>query len=447
MSSRTTTVYSEALPPSDSRLRCQVVVIDGPDAGRAATLGTTEAEIVIGTAPDCDLVLTDERVSARHLAVAAASGRFRVRDLDSKNGSLYEGSRITAAVVPIGATIKLGRSFVRIQPQPRVLDIEPSQSRRFGELVAESLAMREVFAVLELAAQSEVTVLLEGETGTGKELAARAIHDESARRKGPFVAVDCGALPENLLDSELFGHVRGAFTGAARSRAGAFVRAHGGTIFLDELGSVPEAVQARLLRVLEERKVKPVGADEERAIDVRVIAASRHDLETRIAEGVFRSDLYYRLSVVRVTLPPLRARREDIAMIVAELMRRRGLEPGGVHGPNLDVLYARDWPGNVRELRNLVDRAIALSPGATAFADLRLAPRSGPSDEPQPSAGIRADLPYAEAKQAVLHDFERRYLRDVLVRCDGNISATARATGLDRKHLRTLLRRHGLIES
>jgi DNA-binding NtrC family response regulator len=225
------------------------------------------------------------------------------------------------------------------------------------------------------------------------------------------------------------------------------VRAHGGTIFLDELGSVPEAVQARLLRVLEERKVKPVGSDTERAVDVRVIAASRHDLETRIAEGVFRSDLYYRLSVVRVTLPPLRARREDIAMIIAELMRRRGLEPGDVHGPNLDVLYARDWPGNVRELRNLVDRAIALSPGATSFADLRLAPRSGPSDEPPASAGIRADLPYADAKQAVLHDFERRYLRDVLVRCEGNISATSRATGLDRKHLRTLLRRHGLIES
>jgi DNA-binding NtrC family response regulator len=448
MSSRTTTVYSEALPPSESRVRCQVVVIDGPDAGRAATFGATDAELVIGTAEGCDLVLTDERVSARHLAIAATGGRFRVRDLDSKNGTLYEGSRLAAAVVPVGATVKLGRSFVRIQPQPRALDIEPSQSRRFGELVAESLAMREVFAVLELAAQSEVTMLLEGETGTGKELAARAIHEAGDRRKGPFVAVDCGALPENLLDSELFGHVRGAFTGAAHSRAGAFVRAHGGTIFLDELGSVPESVQARLLRVLEERKVKPVGADAERGVDVRVIAASRHDLETRIAEGVFRSDLYYRLSVVRVILPPLRARREDISMVVGEIMRRRGLEPGDVRGPNLDVLYARDWPGNVRELRNVVDRAIAMSPGATCFDDLRLAPRTAAGDETQqPGAGIRTDLPYAEAKQAVLHEFERRYLRDVLARCEGNISATARATGLDRKHLRTLLRRHGLIES
>ncbi|HWN68372.1 MAG TPA: FHA domain-containing protein, partial [Haliangium sp.] len=183
MSSRTTTVYSEALPPSESRVRCQVVVIDGPDAGRAATFGTTDAELVIGTDEDCDLVLADERVSARHLAIATAGGRFRVRDLGSKNGTLYEGSLLADLVVPVGATIKLGRSFVRIQPQPRALDIEPSQSRRFGELVAESLAMREVFAVLELAAQSEVTMLLEGETGTGKELAARAIHEAGSRRK------------------------------------------------------------------------------------------------------------------------------------------------------------------------------------------------------------------------------------------------------------------------
>ena len=188
----------------------------------------------------------------------------------------------------------------------------PSQARRLGELVGESLAVREVFAVLELAAAGDVTVLLEGETGTGKELAARALHDLSPRRRGPFVAVDCGALPEGVLESELFGHVRGAFTGSAQARAGLFARAHGGTLFLDELDGVPLATQARLLRAIEERAVRPVGSDEARAVDVRLVAAAQSHLEQRVADGSFRADLFYRISVLTVALPPLRARREDI---------------------------------------------------------------------------------------------------------------------------------------
>jgi DNA-binding NtrC family response regulator len=438
---RVGTVYSEALPPSDGRLRCQLVVIDGPDHGRAVRLG--DRELTVGSDPGCDLVLADDRVSAQHLAIRPAEGRFVVRDLDSRNGTLYEGSRLSELTVPVGATFKLGRSFLRIQPLPQPLEVQPSQARRYGDLVGDSLTMREVFAVLELAAGSDVTVLLEGETGTGKELAARAIHDGSARRKGPFVAVDCGALPATLLESELWGHVRGAFTGASQSRAGVFVRASGGTIFLDELSGIPAAVQARLLRVLEERMVRPVGADDERQVDVRVIAAARDDLEARAAAGDFRADLYYRLSVLRVALPPLRARREDIGPIVAELLRRRGLAAGRLDGANLDRLMAHGWPGNVRELRNVIERAIALSPGARTFADLRLAV-APVVDGPDPLA-VRADLPYSEAKEAILHAFERRYLADAFAAAGGNLSATARATGIDRKHLRALLRRHELI--
>jgi DNA-binding NtrC family response regulator len=438
------TIHSEALPGGGPQ-RCQLVVVDGPDAGRAAAIG--EAGVVVGTGDDCGLVLTDDRVSRRHMEVvpdAEADRRvFVVRDLESKNGTLYEGSLVGEARVGAGATLKLGRSFVRIQPQVQPLEVAPSQARRFGELVAESLAMREVFAVLELAAGSDATVLLEGETGTGKELAARAIHEHGSRRKGPFVAVDCGALPENLLESELFGHVRGAFTGASQARAGAFARAHGGTLFLDELGGISPAVQARLLRVVEERKVRPVGADAERDVDLRLIAAARVDLAARVAEGEFRSDLFYRLSVVRVVLPPLRARREDIGAIVKEIMRRRGLDAGAVSGPNLDRLLAHAWLGNVRELRNAIDRAIALSPGARSFAELRvsLTPAAG-GDDP---LAVRTDLAYADAKQAVLTAFEARYLRDVLARCEGNISAASRESGIDRKHLRALLRRHGLV--
>jgi len=284
--------------------------------------------------------------------------------------------------------------------------------------------------------------LLEGDTGTGKERAARAIHDASERRRGPFVAIDCGALPETLLESELFGHVRGAFTGASGNREGVFVRAHNGTLFLDELGGIPPKVQARLLRVLEERRVRPVGADRERDVNVRVVAASRDDLSVQVAEGDFRPDLFYRLSVLRVVLPTLRQRREDIGPIVTELLRRRGMEAGLLDGPNMHQLVAHDWPGNVRELRNVIDRAVALSPGATSFQALRVSIMPQATSEP---LSVRTDLPFGEAKRRVLESFEQRYLRDLFERCDGNISAAARDAEIDRKHLRSLLRKHKII--
>ena len=442
MGRRTATVFTEALPSSGERIAAQLVVVDGPDTGRYAPIA--EAPLVVGSDPGCDLVLSDSSVSARHLEIAADGGHFAIRDLGSKNGTVYEGSLVSAATVTIGATLRLGQSFVRIQPVLEALEVEPSQARRFGELVGESLIMREVFAVLELAAASDVTILLEGETGTGKELAARAIHEASDRRQKPFVAVDCGALPESLIESELFGHVRGAFTGASAPRTGAFVRADGGTLFLDELDGVPPQVQARLLRVIEERVVKPLGSDSERPIDVRLVAASRRDLEELVAAGELRPDLFYRLSVIRVHMPPLRQRREDIAPIAAELLRRRGVEAGPLEGANLDRLLAHDWPGNARELRNVIERALALTPGASCFSDLRfgLSPVAGDPDV----AGVRTDLPFAEAKELVIRSFERHYLRDLLTREGGNISATARAAGIDRKHLRNLLVKHGLID-
>ncbi len=368
-------------------------------------------------------------------------GGFEVEDLGSTNGTLFEGAKVTTLKVGPGASFKLGRSLLRIQAEPAALDVTPSQARRFGELVGESLAMREVFAVLELAAKSDVTVLVQGETGTGKELVARALHDATPRRAGPFVAVDCGALPESLLESELFGHVKGAFTGASERRAGAFVRADGGTLFLDELSGVSPAVQARLLRVLEERKVKPVGADDETAVDVRVVAASRQSLQPQVAQGTFRPDLFYRLSVLALELPPLRNRREDIALLVAELLRRRGFEAGPVDGPGFDTLRAHAWPGNVRELRNVVERALALSPGAASFRQLKL---SLSPVEPGGGLSVRTDLPFKDAKDAVVDAFEAAYLRDVMARHGGNLSAAAREAGVDRKHWRALLDKHGL---
>jgi DNA-binding NtrC family response regulator len=441
--SATATVHTEALgAPPGVGLTCQLVVVEGPDMGRAVDIG--ESEIIVGTDATCSLVLTDESVSRRHLSVRAEDARFFVRDLDSRNHTLYLGSHLSEASLPAGATLKLGRSFLRLQPRPQAAELPPSQSRRFGDLVAESLSMREIFAVLELAAASNASVLLEGETGVGKELAARAVHDHGDRRGRKFVALDCGALPESLMESELFGHVRGAFTNASASRGGAFARAHGGTIFLDELDSIPLPVQARLLRVLEERRVRPVGSDTETEVDIRVIGASRRDLRELVAEGAFRPDLYFRLSVIRVVLPALRERREDIAPMVGEMLRLRGLDdPGPIEGPNFERLLVHDWPGNVRELRNAIDRALALSPGVREFSALRLV--VDPSSSTEDHVGVRSDLPFAQAKQAVIDVFERRYLRDVFERCDGNISAAARQAGLDRKHLRTLLVRHGIL--
>ena len=441
------TAHSELMESTGQPLVYQLVVIDGPDMGRAASLG--DGACVVGTTPECELVLTDDRVSRRHVRVERCEGGFEVEDLQSRNGTVYQGSQVTRAQLPPGATLKLGKTFLRIQALPRSLEVAPSQSRRFGELVAESLAMREVFAVLELAARSDVTVLIEGETGVGKELAARALHAESARRSGPFVGLDCSALPESLIESELFGHEQGAFTGASARREGAFRRAQGGTLFLDELGSIPLSVQARLLRAIEERRVKPVGGDQERPGDLRLLGAAHEDLSARVAEGSFRPDLYYRLSVLRVVLPPLRARREDLAPIAGELLRQRGFDAGALSGSNLELLFAHHWPGNVRELRNVLERALALSPDARDFTELRLsideAPGGGDAGAPVDALAVRTDLPYAEAKTSLLEAFERRYVRDLLERHDGNISAAAREAGLDRKHLRTLARRHGLV--
>ncbi|MGB1013352.1 MAG: sigma 54-interacting transcriptional regulator [Nannocystaceae bacterium] len=441
------TAYGSA-EPGGSANAVQLVVVEGPDMGRTIDLG--EQAIVVGTDAGCELTLTDDRVSGRHLQLTPQAGQATIAltDLNSRNGVFVAGSQVQAGQVQVGQPILIGRSYLRVVPRPQPLTVQPTQARRFGEMVGESLVMREVFAVLELAASSDVTVLLEGETGTGKELAARAIHTASARRVGPFVPLDCGALPENLLESELFGHQRGAFTGAVKSREGAFVRANGGTIFLDELDSVPMHVQSRLLRVLEARNVRPLGADSEVALDVRVVAATRRPLLARVQAGGFRPDLYYRLGVICVELAPLRRRREDLPRLVAELLRVRGFSqctPSQVSGPNLDRLIAHDWPGNVRELRNVIDRTLALSPTATAFDQLRLSVPGGAGGENH--LRVRTDLAYSEAKKQLLEVFEFRYLSDLLARCQGNLSAAAREAKVDRKHLKTLLRRHGLLSS
>ncbi|MBA2320353.1 MAG: sigma-54-dependent Fis family transcriptional regulator, partial [Deltaproteobacteria bacterium] len=328
----------------------------------------------------------------------------------------------------------------------------PAEATRFEGLVARSVNMREVFSVLDRVGRTELTVLVTGETGTGKELVSRALHDHSTRKKGPFIVFDCGAVARNLVESELFGHERGAFTGAVQARAGVFEQADGGTIFLDELGELPLELQPALLRVLEQREVRRVGDRRVRPVNVRVVAATNRDLRQLVEEGRFRQDLYYRLAVVEAHLPPLRSRPEDIPLLVEHLLTSSGFahQVRGIT-PDVEAIFrSYHWPGNVRELRNVVLRAIPFCSGslidlqalpeALRSASTGTATRREATALPSPDAG----LTYHAAKEQLVDAFEARYLEDLLERCDGNLSKAARDAGVDRKTIARMLKRHGI---
>jgi DNA-binding NtrC family response regulator len=417
----------------------QLQVVGAP--GPSVALGSRA--VVVGAHSSCDLVLTDAQVSRRHAELGVVPEGIRVRDLGSTNGTWYQGTRIADVIVPIGATIKFGGASVRIAAGD-VPSLPPSERDRFGAMVGTSVAMRELFAVLEVASPSDATVLIEGESGTGKELAARAIHDASSRATGPFVVVDCSAIAETLIDSHLFGHVRGAFTGAERDRKGAFVEATGGTLFLDELGELPLAVQAKLLRVLEAQTVQPLGADKQVEVDTRVVAATHRDLSRMVAAKEFRFDLFYRLAVVHVSLPPLRERLEDLPTLIGTLYTRRGTPAGPIDGENLDRLRRYAWPGNVRELRNVLERAWALSGAKAAFRELKLwlDPTAASNDA---EAIVDTSLSFKDAKERWNDQFERRYVSLVFADADRNVTRAAEHAGLSRRHFRELLYKHGLL--
>jgi len=325
-------------------------------------------------------------------------------------------------------------------------------------LVGASAAMRKVRASLERLADQDVPILIQGESGTGKELIARALHDRGPRSGHPFVALNCGAIPESLIDSELFGHVKGAFTGAAIDRAGVFVEAEGGTLFLDEIGDMPLAVQARLLRVLQEGEVRPVGGSGVRKIDVRVIAATHVDLHAAVEQQKFRQDLFYRLNVVVLHAPPLRDRLDDLPVLAAHFLRKHGgAKPPGLSPEALDTMVAYTWPGNVRELENAILHAIAMRQGeiigrealpphiaGRAHAGRRVASATSSDD-----FGLDFDLDdstvtLTEAKRRAANEFERRYLIRLMERAKGSVSEAARIAGVDRTNFRRLLQRHAL---
>jgi transcriptional regulator with GAF, ATPase, and Fis domain len=401
--------------------RFQVDVLDGPDRG--ARMVSTSDELTIGTAEGVDLRLTDPSVSRHHCTLRVTERGLELRDLGSTNGTYVGDLEVVRGFVRSGARIRAGTSQLGITVLRDQITHDLASGDQFGDLLGGSPVMRRLYPVLESCAQSEITVLLHGETGTGKELIAEAIHLASPRRDAPFVVVDCSVLPAQLIESELFGHVRGAFTGADTDRTGAFELASGGTIFLDEIGELALDLQPLLLRALENRTIRRLGTNQQCEIDVRVIAASRRDLRFEVNQRRFRPDLYYRLNVMRIVVPALDEREGDVALLARHFWRE--LRPDREIPQEILAELARQrWPGNIRELRNAVER-IALI-GWT---------------EPAPPMR-RAS--YGQAKELASQLWERTWVKELLVENDYNVSQAARAAQMARSHLRQLVDRYAL---
>ncbi len=415
------------------------LIIKGPDRGESVKL-TDSRPIYFGSAPNCEMVLTDKTVSRRHLMAALEGDQVVLRDQGSTNGTFIQGSRFKEITIGYGAEVKLGRTVIKYLPEEEIVEPEPTEENIFGQMLGGDTKMRQLFKLLADVAHTDATVLIEGETGTGKELIAEEVHNHSPRRDGPFIVFDCGSVPRELIESALFGHLKGSFTGAIGDRKGAFAEAHGGTIFLDEIGEMSLDLQPSLLRVLDKRAVRKVGSNTYEKIDVRVVAATNRDLRAEVGKKTFREDLYYRLAVIRVSVPPLRERGSDIPLLVQHFMS--SFSPPGrklaITAEDMARLQRHSWPGNVRELRNVIERACLLSQGDTVNVDDALV------EEAAPTLGIRTDLPFKEAKGQLVEMFEREYIEDLMRRHKMNLSAAAREAQIDRKHLRELIRKYDL---
>ena len=396
----------------------------------------------VGSAPDNELVLDDEHVSAHHAEILVSERGYELRDLGSTNGTSVGGLRVVRVWLGSEHTISLGGTRLRFVVREGEVEIPVSRRTNFGGLLGHGPAMRAAFAILERAAKTDTTVLVLGESGTGKELAARALHDRGPRRDGPFLVFDCGATAPTLLESHLFGHVRGAFTGADAARAGCFEAADGGTLVLDELGELPLELQPKLLRVLETRTVQRLGENTARPFDVRFVATTNRNLEEEVRAGRFREDLFYRLSVICVRLPPLRERTEEIPRLVHHFLAKLGAERE-VPEQTMQMLRSHRWPGNVRELRNAVERFVALP---DLDPELWLPRRPEGDAAPPAEAGHRpeVELPFHEAKQRWTDHFERTYLERLLATHGSNVSKAARVAGLSRQSCYRLMKKHGL---
>ena len=422
-----------------------LLVLTGLSVGQTLVV---EKRVRVGKAPDNDLVLPDDTVSRHHCELERRGDCVFVKDLGSTNGTRIAGSKVTEALAPPGSVLRFGEVEVVVRASPQKVDVLPSQASKFGQAIGESLAMRTVFGMLERIAPTDGTVLLEGETGTGKDVLASAIHLASPRAKQSFVVIDCGAISYTLIESELFGHERGAFTGAIASRRGAFENAEGGTLFLDEVGELPIDVQPKLLRVLESREFRRVGGNKTLRAEVRVIAATKRNLKREVERGKFREDLYFRLAVVPVVVPPLRSRREDIRGLVQLFLEQSSQNDASLGALTMaddaiSALTAHDWPGNVRELRNVLERAIYLA-RAAGESEVKLVTLPASADRGSDFYSFQPGRSYRDTRTRFESEFERRYVKWLLGRHGGNISAAAREAQMDRKYLYDLAKKHGM---
>jgi transcriptional regulator with GAF, ATPase, and Fis domain len=442
-----TRIRREATPATVNLRRCKLVVIKGAQRGTEFVIAGDV--IRVGKAPENDLVIDDETVSRVHFEIVRDAKGYLVRDMKSTNGTFLDSAEVKEAYLRAGSVIKAGEVELKFTPFEERIEILPSEKEALGDMVGKSPAMREIFGLVEKIAPTDATVLIEGETGTGKDMIARTLHQLSPRGDKPFIVVDCGAVAGTLIESELFGHEKGAFTGAVAARQGAFELAAGGTIFLDELGELSLDLQPKLLRVLEQRELRRVGGQKTIKVDIRVIAATRKDLRSEVEKGKFREDLYFRLNVVPITAPSLRERREDIPLLIDAMLKK--LAPGGANltEGTLAAMMAHDWPGNVRELRNVIERALALG----ADPGMLVAPL-GNDHVGSAAKGVQLrdqiefepGVSFRDTKEKWNELFERRYLTWLIKRADGNISKAARDADMDRKYLHKLLRKYGITD-
>lgn len=429
------------------RLEVLVVREAGVACNRAMTL---EGErIRVGSHPSNEVKLEDRSVSRFHCSLSAGPRGWALTDTSSRNGTFLAGARVRDVDLPRPTCeLQLGESTLRLSELGTSVLTKIPACSNLGELYGRSVPMRRMYATLSRVASSEATVLIEGESGTGKELVAHEIMRRGPRAQGPIVTVDASAISASLIESELFGHTRGAFTGADRERKGAFEAANGGTVFLDEIGEMPLDLQPKLLRAIESREIRRVGETTARRVDVRVIAATNRNLEREVNLGRFRGDLFFRLAVVTVQLPPLRERLEDLPLLVHALLESMGAsEQSALFTPEvLREMASHDWPGNVRELRNYVERTVILG-NANSI-------RGGASEPDLPTrtdstaiAGwtdTELEEPFKVAKERLIARFELAYLARLLEGCEGNVSRAARQAKLDRMYLSRLLQRYGL---
>lgn len=480
------TIFFGSRPAAKRLRKSKLVVLEGPDLGRE--LAVAKEQVLAGRSAICDLVLSDKTVSSRHFSIAAADNGYVLRDEGSSNGTFYGDVKIREIFLRPGTVFRAGNTVLKFSPTDDVLTIDLYEGDRFDQVLGQSVAMREIFANLARAAPSDLTVLIQGETGTGKEMVAKAIHNHSGRKNKPFVVLDCSAIPKDLIESTLFGHEKGSFTGAINQYRGVFEQANGGTIFLDEIGELELGMQPKLLRVLENREIKRVGSDRTISVDVRVVAATNRDLRRMVTDGGFREDLYFRMSVMTVELPPLRTRRDDIPLLIGHFLTRHNDARRELGRPTLEVspeamaaLVDRPFSGNIRELKNLVERAASLgdgpvltrrdfllgndSPAPPPPALVPLVPvvpvvpvgpavpvghpaqaasPAGPAGPLDVVYGVDIDVPFKDAKDALTDRFEAIYLRALVTAHKGNISQCAKAAGLTRFHLRELLKKHDI---